>query len=241
MMKKVFYIVMCLMVGYVIYVLSEVGDYPEKIWLHRCNSMEKLYEKQEKFPNIEVDVTYRPGGWLDVTHDADTSFGLDVRSYFAYMQGKDSKIWLDMKNLNMRNAPEILAEVDELREEYDFPIENLIIESPCWKALGYFTKKGYYTSLYITKPLPSELTEQQVEKYVHYLRGITVKGIVRALSFPAGWYGTIRERLNYPVDLLTWQHRLTQFQLLLLPHGRKMLKDSRLKVILVKDKGCYHR
>lgn len=240
-MKKAFYIVMCLIVGYVFYVLSELGDYPEKIWLHRCNSMEKLYEKQEEFPNIEVDVIYRPGGWLDVTHDADTSFGLDIRSYFAYMQGKNSKIWLDVKNLNVGNALEILAEMDELREEYDFPIENLIIESPCWEALGYFTKKGYYTSLYITKLLPSKLTNQQVKEYMQCLRSIVAKGMVKALSFPAGWYSTIKGYLNYPVDLLTWQHRFTQFQLLLLPYGRKMLNDSQLKVILVKDKGCYHR
>ena len=26
----------------------EIGRYPDKIWLHRCNSMEKLYEKEKR-------------------------------------------------------------------------------------------------------------------------------------------------------------------------------------------------
>ena len=41
--------------------------------------------------------------------------------------------------------------------------------------------------------------------------------------------------------LLTWKHRTPQWQLLLTPKGHKMLDDPELKVILVKDKGQYHR
>lgn len=37
---------------------GEAGQHPDKIWLHRCNSIEKLQEKHRKFPNIELDVVY---------------------------------------------------------------------------------------------------------------------------------------------------------------------------------------
>lgn len=35
-----------------------MNDYPEKIWLHRCNSIEKLYEQGDEYPNVEVDVVF---------------------------------------------------------------------------------------------------------------------------------------------------------------------------------------
>ena len=71
--------------------------------------------------------------------------------------------------------------------------------------------------------------------------GDVYKRQVHALSFPGWWYSTIKENLNRSIDLLTWKHRTTQWQLLLTPKGHKMLDDPELKVILVKDKGQYHR
>ena len=62
--------------------IGEWGDYPEKIWLHRCNSMEKLFEKEKRYPNVEVDVVFRSDHTFDVTHDVDTSFHLSIASYF---------------------------------------------------------------------------------------------------------------------------------------------------------------
>ena len=63
----------------------------------------------------------------------------------------------------------------------------------------------------------------------------------RALSFPGWWYSTIRKHLNRPIDLLTWKHRTTQFELFLTPSGQRMVNDPQLKVILIKDKGKFHR
>ena len=61
------------------------------------------------------------------------------------------------------------------------------------------------------------------------------------MSFPGPWYSTLKEELDRPIDLLTWRHRTTQLEFFLLPMGRKMVNDPQLKVILVKDKGKYHR
>lgn len=41
-----------------------MNDYPEKIWLHRCNSIEKLYEQGDEYPNVEVDVVFGKTGSL---------------------------------------------------------------------------------------------------------------------------------------------------------------------------------
>ena len=51
----------------------EVGRHKDKIWLHRCNSMEKLCEKEHRYPNVEVDLVFREDNTFDVTHDVGVS------------------------------------------------------------------------------------------------------------------------------------------------------------------------
>lgn len=63
-----------------------------------------------------------------------------------------------------------------------------------------------------------------------------------ALSFPGWWYDDIKEAFaQQPIALLTWEHRKTQLELFLTPRGRRMINDPQLKVVLVKDKGHFHR
>lgn len=219
----------------------DIGHYPAKIWLHRCNSMEKLYEKHQTYPNVEVDVVFRENNVFDVTHDLETSYGLHLDNYFAFLSENKGKIWLDIKNLNADNRMDALAELDRLTQRYQVTKRRIIVESSDWKALKTFTKHGYYTSLYITFPKPCELEDEEITDCINQLQKIIDKKYVYALSFPAWWYSTIKEELNRSVDLLTWKHRSTQLQLFLSSLGRKMLTDPQLKVILVKDKGEYHR
>ena len=221
--------------------IGEWGDHPDKIWLHRCNSMEKLFEKEERYPNVEVDVVFRSDHTFDVTHDVDTSFHLSIASYFDYLQKEDGKIWLDIKNLIQSNKEVMLATLDSLVNRYKISKDRLVIESPSWQSLDIFTRNGYYTSMYVPYPKPSQLDEEEVDQCIEQLQEIVDQKTVRALSFPGWWYDDIKEKLDRPIDLLTWEHRTTQFQLLLSPDGREMLDDSQLKVILVKDKGHYHR
>lgn len=220
-------------------VLSD--DFPEKLWLHRCNSMEKLYEHAGEFTNVEVDVVFRKEGGFDVTHDVDTSFHLSLEPYFKYMSGTDGRIWLDIKNLEAGNAAVMLAELDSLTGCHRIEKDELIVESPNWEALQLFTKKGYYTSYYMEYDKPQDLSDKEVDACVAELQSIVDRKAVRALSFPGWWYATVKERLNRSIDLLTWKHRTTRLGLLSSHAGRRMLRDPQLKVILVKSKGKYHR
>lgn len=218
-----------------------MNDYPEKIWLHRCNSIEKLYEQGDEYPNVEVDVVFRKNRKFDVTHDVDTSFNLVLEPYFSYMNETDGKIWLDIKNLKAGNKTEILAELNKLVETYRMEKDELIIESSNWEALRLFTENGYYTSYYVAFDKPNDLSDRELDACIAELQKIVDGGAVRALSFPGWWYSVIKEELNRPIDLLTWRYRTTQLALLASHKGRQMLKDPQLKVILIKDKGDYHR
>ena len=139
--------------------IGEWGDYPEKIWLHRCNSMEKLFEKEKRYPNVEVDVVFRSDNTFDVTHDVDTSFHLSIASYFEYLQKEDGKIWLDIKNLIHSNKEVMLATLDSLVNRYKISKDRLVIESPSWQSLDIFTRNGYYTSMYVSYPKPNQMDE----------------------------------------------------------------------------------
>ena len=221
--------------------IDEVGEHPDKIWLHRCNSMEKLYEHSERYSNFEVDIVFRQDSVFDVTHDIDTSFNLSIEPYFGYIQQNGGKLWLDIKNLDLQNVSAMLTQLADLTSRYDIDKERWSIESRNWQALQRFTEEGYYTSLYIGWENPSRLESEEIDSYMDKLRKAVDHKIVHALSFPGWWYSTIKENLNRSIDLLTWKHRTTQWQLLLTPKGHKMLDDPELKVILVKDKGQYHR
>lgn len=216
-------------------------DFPGKIWLHRCNSMEKLYEQDDEYPNVEIDVVFRENRRFDVTHDVDTSFNLSLDPYFFYMDKTDGKMWLDVKNLTKENKEEMLAELNRLVNTYHIEKDELIIESRDWRALALFTRSGYYTSYYVPFDAPQDMDDKELNDCIIKLRRIADHKVVRALSFPGWWYPIIKERLDRSIDLLTWKHRTTQLGLLASPMGWRMLNDNQLKVILVKDKGEYHR
>ena len=151
------------------------------------------------------------------------------------------KIWLDIKNLTLENRITALSSLNKLMEYFQIKKERLIIEGQNWKALEVFTQNGYYTSYYIPYDDPDNLSRKEQKCFIKGLQEIVDRKVVSALSFPGCWYTEIKESLNRSIDLLTWEHRSSQLQLLLSSVGREMLFDPQLKVILVKDKGKYHR
>lgn len=221
--------------------IRDIGQYPDKIWLHRCNSLEKLYEKEAKYPNIEVDIVIRNNHIFDVTHDIDTTFNLKIASYFDYMQEKDGRMWMDIKNLTSENKLSVLSRLNMLINHFEIEKERLIIESSNWEALATFTENEFYTSYYVPFDEPDELDDEEIDSCINELQKIADSRAVCALSFPEDWYDEIKDKLDRPIDLLTWRHRDSQLEVLLTPSGRRMLNDPQLKVILVKDKGDYHR
>lgn len=223
-----------------LYSLLHIDNYPDKLWLHRCNSVEKYAEMHERYPNVEIDVVFRGDHRFDVTHDYHTTFHLPVDSILKKSHG-GGYFWLDIKNLDSLNRYDILDEMKRLCKQYDLSKQQFILESPNWKQLGLFTEQGYYTSCYVPYEKPSRLDEGELSHCIKELQKVADSDQVCALSFPGWWYTSLKKHLNRDIDLLTWKHRTTQFEFFLTPIGWRMLRDSQLKVILIKDKGQYHR
>ncbi len=242
-LSTAFVILSVAIAAYVLRAWMKVDSRPEKIWLHRVNSLEKLHEKLARYPNFEVDVCLRPDGTIDVTHDDYETFGLSLDAYFPVLGGeRHHRMWIDVKNLDEKNISGFRARIDSLCLLNHVQRERLIIESPQWELLRRLTEAGYYTSCYVTAARPSRLSEVQKDSVLHHLHAVAQSGAVRALSFPEYWYAHLKDELrDTPVDYLTWKHHSSQFGFMLLPQSRDMLIDERLKVIVVRAKGRFHR
>ncbi len=228
---------------YFAYAWSLTGNHSDKIWLHRCNSIEKLHEMKDDYLHFETDVCLRPDGGIDVTHDLDTTFHLDLESFFPFLGvHHNRRQWIDVKNLSEKNALAFKERLEDAMQVHGVSTDQLVIESPRHDLLKTFTDDGFFTSCYVTAPRPSHLTEEQIDSVVAHYGEIASGGTVRALSFPGHWYEILSEHYTHtPIELLTWEHHSSELWLMLRPEGRKMLSDPRLLGILVRDKGEHHR
>lgn len=240
MLKRLIYGILTVLLLYLVVILLFVGNYKDKLWLYRCNSIEKFVEQRSDYPNIEIDLVLREDGHFDVTHDVPVTFGLPLDSFFAHPENS-GKMWLDIKNITDTNSRVALSELNRLTLLYGVSKERLIVESSNWQQLSLFTDAGYYTSYYFPVGDPSKLSLSERNSAIEELQRVASEGNFRAVSFPSWWYESVSKAIpSTNHDLLTWRHRSTQYEFLL-TGGFKMLNDERLKVILIKSKGAFHR
>ena len=224
-----------------IHAWQQTGKYPDRLWLHRANSLEKWEEFSALYPNAEIDITVREGAVLDVTHDEPVSFGLCADRYIQALAHNDRRLWLDIKNLAPPIAHSVMERLDSMLAVAHVERTRLIIESDNAEALAPFKQRGYYTSYYVSFAKPSQLSPADIDRCLQQLRTIARSRQVCALSFPGWWYDEIHRHLHEPIDLLTWKHRTTEAELRLWPANLPLLKDPQVKVILIKSKGRFHR
>ncbi len=183
--KIIVAIVVLIIVITACWALLQVGQYPHKLWLHRCNSIEKWCEKEDIYDNIEVDVVWRDSVF-DVTHDTDKSFNQRLEPFFAKLkEGGDGKIWLDMKNVTLSNVTRVVFRINYLLSCHALGKERLIIECKDVEALRLLDNQGFYTSYYIDFPKPSDIEDSQVEECLDSIEGVVAKNCCDAISFPS--------------------------------------------------------
>lgn len=242
--KKILYYTIALLQSVVVVwigiAISRIGDYKDKLWAHRVNSLEKRVEFKNSFPNFEVDVTVRVDPLdgdvvLDVTHDEDTTFGLTFDEYIPII-GEGEKVWLDIKNLSVDNNKKVLEKLDSFVSDHGMEKSQFIIETRDHKALELLTRNDNYTSYYVD-------FDEIDEDTIRHLECVAQTEYAKAFSFPSSQYRDIRDNISdEDIDFLTWAHRETQIEFLLNPFNNRLLEgDDRLKVILIKTRGQYHR
>ena len=233
-------VVAVLIYGFAMWHYTE--NYRAKLWLHRCNSLEKLHEHAGRFEGVEVDLVYRDSTRLfDVTHDTDVTFGLDIAPYFRHAAESGTRLWLDLKNLTPQNAAAVERQLSLLCTDTGCDKSRFIVESRDADALAFLTARGYYTSYYVPHDKPSRLSSTRRDSCVAAVQAIAASGKVRAISFPGWWYAPLKGKIPDEVDMLTWLHRSVELEVRLWPGYLKILEDPQIKVVLIKSKGKYHR
>jgi len=223
---------------------------PEKIWLHRVNSTEKQIEFANKYQGFEFDIIFYPEERsFENSHEKTGNFKKynladQLSTYAQYNSGKG--LWLDLKNLTEGNKINIKAALDVLLDKYRVDKDKIWLESPNWKALGYFRQAGYHTSYYLPYYKLSKMSASETSKARKETMRAALSGNIDAISFPSSAqddYYHFLENLKLPDNIvfLTW-HENKYYKVFLLESGGKaLLKNNRIKVILLKDMGHFHR
>lgn len=139
--------------------------FPEKIWIHRVDSIEKLKEVIADFNSVELDVVYKDKEKVfDITHPPVKSINLSLAKYLSSIKlSNKNNFWLDFKNLNKNNAINSLNRLELVCEQFKLDRKQFIVESEKPIYLKYFIKKGYRTSYYLPSNL-SKLTQEALNK-----------------------------------------------------------------------------
>ena len=217
-----------------------VQHHIDKIWLRRTNTIEKLLEFEDEYKNFECEVLFLADSY-DFRTGHDVPSDESLKSYLEFLgENPERELWLDLKNLNEENCRQAEVLLTEMVARAGVDKGQLIVESRDWKALQYFTQNNYYTSCYLDIPHIRELSDEELDDKLDSIQRITESGAVSAISFPASYYGVLRDT-DFSVDMLTWEHRRWAWQLPFFSRSRAILKDGRIKVVLVKEKGHYHQ
>ena len=123
-----------------------------KIWAHRVNTFEEAEKKHSLFDGMEIDLIYSSFiNNLYVAHDdSDTLRNILLEEWLKHIPNPEKNwYWLDMKNLNKKNAEAIAALLVDLLDRYG--IQNkTICESKNLKALAVLKNNNIAVSYWVT-------------------------------------------------------------------------------------------
>lgn len=219
----------------------------KKIWLHRTDNYKKVTELGNGYSGIEFDCVYH-----DEIDDFENSHDYSpVVEYYlndslnAFVQLKDwqnKKMCIDFKNLTEENKIAAQRKLSELFAKYGLKKENCYVESSNWGALDVFKKNGWKTSYYFPYYEFSNLSKTQIDDIKKQTVIISKSGNVSAISFSSVYYDFIKKlEIDSSIDLLTWNANVDRRNFECNESYFSIIKDPRIKAILVKEFGHYHR
>ena len=235
-----------------LYGTKNLSDQPStdeinKLWLHRVNSPKKLLEFGNNYNGLEFDVIFHDDkNDFENSHDETSliEFPLEkqLESLLILNNGTNKHLWIDFKNLTHKNKYNAERRLDELFKKYNIKKENCYIESNNWEALKVFIDRGWKTSYYFPYYDFSKLSDKEINDIKILTKKISYSGYVSAISFAQEYYDFVTDLdLNPNIDLLTWFNLVQKSDFLSLDKYFPVIKNPRIKVILVKDLGHYTR
>lgn len=220
-----------------------------KIWLHRVNSPQKLLELGEHYHGLEFDVIYHKDiDDFENSHDPGIdrrfTFENQLKTLVTINGWQDKSLWIDFKNLTYGNKIAAERRLRELFAKYNIPRDNCWVESQNWKELDAFRRNGWKTSYYF----PSRYRDcmkfpDKREAVKHETIMIAESGNIDAISFGGPLFYDFITSLNLApnIALLTWYNGVARHDFETTERYFPVITNPRIKGILVKEKGHYHR
>lgn len=184
--------------------------FPEKIWVHRVNSIEKLKEVYSKFEGVELDVVFmKDKNVFDVNHPPARSINLSLLEYLSSVQIDSAKrFWLDFKNLTDSTMVSSYQKLDTICNIININKDQLVVESKNPEFLNIFHKNGYKTSYYLPGNLYA-LQDTALEKEIQTVKDLSSANETTFLSANLDHYHLLKE--HFPDrKMLTWAYNYSE-------------------------------
>jgi hypothetical protein len=215
-------------------------EFPDKIWLHRVNSLERAKLMSGKYEGMELDITFDTlKNTFDVGHPPSPSIGLTLDDYFSNIPSISTHaFWLDFKNLREDNKMKAFHKLVSLVNTYQIK-NRIIIESQNAGSLDIFTNAGFYTSYYVPVFDIQISSVEEIKK--HYFEIInTLKSTrVCALSASSSQLGFL-EKYFPDYDKLIW-HLDESRSLSFYAAQSWLIRKTKVKVVLINENGAGFR
>lgn len=139
--------------------------FPEKIWAHKVNTLDKFTSSKEAFTGVEMDIIFiSKDSIFDISHPPDPSIGLKLEDYFTQHR-KGLQYWLDLRDLKFDNQSEINSRLQTLSNKYAIPRNNIIVESIHPYFLQGIHQAGFKTSYYLAQEFFNMNSQQKDSVY----------------------------------------------------------------------------
>ncbi|MBO6515947.1 MAG: phosphoethanolamine transferase [Bacteroidia bacterium] len=216
----------------------------QRIGIHRVNSFGKADEvKRNRHGCVEIDVKIRVGEdtMIEVGHgEEEVMSGMSLMNYLDYINpDSGTRIWLDVKNLDLDNHRVLMSELEALEARYNLK-NRLILET---SSTGYFVKgfarMGYHVSYYVPTETLALGPSERRKRWLQIARQCTTQGL-SAVSFDASLYKQVKKELEplLPGNIVyhTWDLDIDVRHGMFLDNltSRDYNTDLRVKTILVR-------
>ena len=133
--------------------MTEQNQLNKKFAAHRTNTLFKLKQAQKfNIKSFELDLYYEKDKQgqiiLSVGHDTEIMASLTLEEYLENINPDFEFIWFDIKNIDNKNAKDILLILNQLDKQYNIK-QRALIESRTPEELPIFIHAGWQTSYYL--------------------------------------------------------------------------------------------
>jgi hypothetical protein len=204
-----------------------------KLWVHRVDTKERYQILKNKFAGYETDIVW--DSWkrhFSVYHPPLEGKPIRLERFLSAVDTKNSMFWLDTRETPAADTLSILKNLDSLDHLFKIKM-NAVIELYDTAVANYLAEHGYWIALNIHPEWISAYKEADWQKLK--------ANMSPKISFIS------QEDIHVPFlkrqfpgkDIITWSIAFKNY--FERSHLRELVKDDKVKIILVNIKSRYHK